>query len=158
DTRKITDINIRKAIAIAYPYDAAYKASGLSPLTDIPASTILAPSVPGYTAYTPFEGLTGKGAGDPAKAKSILQSANALGYELSWYYNNASDVAAQVLAVRKKAFEDAGFKVNAIGVSPQELRAKRGDYSAPVNLFQTGSAWCSDWPTGGSWFPVLFES
>jgi len=39
-----------------------------------------------------------------------------------------------------------------------ELRAKQADYDAPVNMGQSPLGWCSDWPSGGSWFPVLFQT
>jgi peptide/nickel transport system substrate-binding protein len=43
-------------------------------------------------------------------------------------------------------------------VPAAQLRAKRADYDAPVNLGQSPAGWCSDWPSGGSWFPVLFRT
>lgn len=45
-----------------------------------------------------------------------------------------------------------------IGIATAEVRQKTSDYDAPVNLGQAPAGWCSDWPTGGSWFPVLFET
>jgi len=43
-------------------------------------------------------------------------------------------------------------------VATADLRTKTSDYNAPVNMGQSPSGWCSDWPSGGSWFPVLFKS
>ncbi|WP_117210917.1 ABC transporter substrate-binding protein [Allorhizocola rhizosphaerae] len=158
DTRKITDINIRKAIAKAFPYDQIWKAAGNNDLTAQPANTVMPPSVQGYKNYPAIEDLDGKGTGDPAAAKKMLEAAGKVGYELSWYYNNASTQAQQVNQARVDAFTAAGFTVKPIGVTAAELRAKRGDYNAPVNMGQTPAGWCSDWPTGSSWFPVLFRS
>src|SRR5262249_52826417 len=74
------------------------------------------------------------------------------------YYDNTKPIPQQTTELRKQAFEAAGFKVNAIGVPTAQLRTKISDYNAPVNMGQQPSGWCSDWPSGGSWFPVLFQS
>jgi len=55
-------------------------------------------------------------------------------------------------------FEKAGFKVKAIGVPKAKIRTFTGDQNAPVNIGKTPTGWCSDWPSGTSWFPVLFRS
>ena len=158
DTRKITDINVRKAIAKAQPWDALSKANGNNEYTSEPASTFLPPGVPGHTKYTPFPDLTGTGAGDPEGAKKILTDANKLGFEVSWYYDNTKPIPQQISNIRADAMTKAGFKVKAIGVATADLRAKVSDYDAPVNLNQGPRGWCSDWPTGSSWLPVMFQS
>jgi peptide/nickel transport system substrate-binding protein len=157
DTRKIP-LEVRKAIAKAYPYDQIYKAAGLNDLTAEKASTILPPSVPGYEKYTPVADLSGAGNGDPAAAKQLLTAAGKEGFELSWYYDNTQPIPQQTNQIRTQALEAAGFKVKSIGVATADLRTKLSDYDAPVNMGQSPSGWCSDWPTGGSWFPVLFQS
>ena len=72
DTRKIP-LEVRKAIAKAYPYDQIFKAAGLNEFTAQPASTILPPSVPGYSRYTPLPDLAGTGNGGPAGAKKAAR-------------------------------------------------------------------------------------
>jgi peptide/nickel transport system substrate-binding protein len=157
DTRKIP-LDVRKAIATAWPYDDEWKAAGVNPYTAERSSTILPPSIPGYTKYAPLPGLSGSGAGDPAAAKQQLQTAGKLGFEVSWYYDNTKPIPQQVSQVRADALTKAGFKVKAIGVSTADLRTKTADYDSPVNLGQAPRGWCSDWPTGNSWFPVLFQT
>jgi len=157
DSRKIP-LEIRKAVAKAWPYDSDYKTNGLNDFTAERASTILPPSMPGYQKYAPLPDLTGTGKGDPAGAKQMLQAAGKLGFELSWYYDNTTPVTQQAAQGRAQALNAAGFKAKPIGVSTADLRTKRSDYKAPVNMGQSPSGWCSDWPSGGSWFPVLFES
>jgi len=88
----------------------------------------------------------------------MLTAAGKLGFELSWFYDNTKPIPQQVMQVKKDAFTKAGFTVNPIGVPTADLRKKTGDYSAAVTMGQSPAGWCSDWPTGGSWFPVLFES
>ncbi len=161
NTQKIPQ-DVRKAIAIAYPDDEIFKASGASDLTDEPASTFLPPSVPGYKPYPPLPGLSGRGPGDPATAKQLLttwETANSkTSFELEWYYDNTQTISQQVNSIRTSALEAAGFTVKAIGVSSADYRKDISNPDAPVNMLQAPGGWCSDWPTGGSWFPVLFET
>jgi peptide/nickel transport system substrate-binding protein len=156
DTRKIP-LEVRKAIAKAYPADDLWQAAGLTDVIAEPASTIMPPSVAGYKKYTPVPDLTGTGKGDPDAAKKMLEAAGKLGFELSWYYDNTKPVPQQTTQIRKAALEKAGFKTKPIGVTTAELRSKTADYNAPVNMGQSPAGWCSDWPTGSSWFPVLFQ-
>ena len=157
DTRKIP-LEVRKAIAKAYPNDQIYTAGGLTAMTAEPASTIMPPSVAGYKKYTPLPDLTGTGKGDPEAAKKMLEAAGKVGFELSYYYDNTKPLSQQTSQIRKEALEKAGFVVKPIGVATAELRSKVADYDAPVNMGQSPAGWCSDWPTGSSWFPVLFQT
>ena len=156
DTRKIP-LDVRKAITLAYNWDEMNKVAGNSDLTTAPASSILPPAVPGYLKFA-LPNLTGTGKGDPAAAKAALVKAGKLGFELSWYYSNDSTISTQVTAVRTKMFEAAGFKVHAIGVPKAQARKYTGNYAGPVNMLWSPRGWCSDWPSGSSWFPVLFKS
>ncbi len=157
DSRKIP-LEVRKAVAKAYPADQLFTAEGENTYVAQPASTIMPPSVPGWAKYPPLPDLTGTGKGDPAAARAMLAAAGKLGFALSWYYDNSKPVPQQMNQIQAGAFTVAGFTVKAIGVSTAELRRKLSDYDAPVNIGQAPPAWCSDWPTGGSWFPVLFQS
>jgi peptide/nickel transport system substrate-binding protein len=161
DTRKIP-MEVRQLIAKAYPFDTWRKVAGLTPESAIPASTILPPAVPGYEKYE-LPGLTGKGKGaeDPAVAEEIKAKLKELGkenFELSWYYSNDDKIATQVNQLRTQVFTAAGFKVKAIGVPKAKIRTMRNDPAAPVNIGQGPSGWCSDWPSGTSWYAVLFRS
>ncbi|GAA1256924.1 peptide/nickel transport system substrate-binding protein [Oryzihumus leptocrescens] len=156
DSRKIP-LDVRKAIALAYNWDEMNKVSGNNSLTSAPASSILPPAVPGYTKFS-VAGLTGTGQGDPAAAKAALQKAGKLGFQLSWYYSNDSQTSSQLTQARTKFLEAAGFKVKAIGVPKAQIRKYTGNYDSPVNMLFSPRGWCSDWPSGSSWFPVLFKS
>jgi peptide/nickel transport system substrate-binding protein len=161
DSRKIP-LEVRKLIAKAHPTDSWRKVAGLTPADAIPASTILPPAVPGFQKYE-LPGLTGsgKGAEDPAVAAEVKSELAKLGksnFELSWYYSIDDKISTQVTQLRKQVFESAGFKVKAIGVPKAKIRTFTGDQNAPVNIGKTPTGWCSDWPSGTSWFPVLFKS
>jgi peptide/nickel transport system substrate-binding protein len=157
DTRKVP-LEIRKAIAKAYPYDAIWRADGLNRYRAEPASTVLPPSVPGYSKYPALPDLSGQGAGDPAAAKQMLEATGKAGFEVSWYYDNSLPIPQQISQILADALKAAGFTVKPIGVTTAELRTKTSDYDAPVNMGQSPRGWCSDWPSGGSWFPVLFQT
>jgi peptide/nickel transport system substrate-binding protein len=161
DTRKIP-LEVRKLIVKAYPFDSWRKVSGQAPDSSFPASTILPPAVPGYVKYElPGMNGTGKGAEDDAVAaevKSELEKLGKSGFELSWYFSNDDKIATQVNQLRTQVYQKAGFKVKATGVPKAQIRTLTGDQNAPVNMGKTPAGWCSDWPTGTSWFPVLFKS
>ena len=158
DTRKIP-LEVRKIIAKAYDWDALNKVSGNNPLTTAAASTILPPAVPGYDKYE-LPGLTGTGKGDQAGAKADLAALGKSGFKLSWYYSNDNNTATQVSNVRKQFLEQAGFTVTPVGVPKANVRKSTNSYdlNSPVNMLWSPRGWCSDWPSGSSWFPVLFKS
>ncbi len=157
DSRKIP-VEVRKAIALAFNYDGDRQAQGINQYTGAPASTILPPAEPGYKKYTSPPGLSGAGTGDPTAAKAALQAAGKTGFELTWYYDNTKPIPQQVNQAWVQAFTAAGFTTKPIGISTAELRKKTRDYNAPVNMWQSPRGWCYDWPSGNTWFPVLFES
>ncbi|WP_432949129.1 ABC transporter substrate-binding protein [Kribbella sp. CA-253562] len=161
DTRKIP-FEVRQLVAKAYPFASWRKVAGLDPQTAIPASTILPPAVPGFEKYE-LPGLngSGKGAEDDAIAQEVKAKLKELGkenFELSWYYSNDDKIATQVNQLRTQVFQKAGFKVKAVGVPKAKIRTLTGDQNAPVNIGKTPAGWCSDWPSGTSWMPVLFKS
>jgi peptide/nickel transport system substrate-binding protein len=156
DTRKIP-FEVRKAIAVAYPYDQINKATGTTPLSYTPATTLSPPEIPGMTQYK-LDYATGQGKGDPAKAKAMLTAAGKLGFEISYYYSSDRPVAAAANEVRKQAFTQAGFTVKSIGIPRTEARKKIAEPDAPVNTGQGPAGWCYDWPAGDSIFPAIFSS
>jgi peptide/nickel transport system substrate-binding protein len=161
DSRRIP-LEVRRLIAKAYPYDSWRKVAGLTPADAIPASTILPPAVPGFEKFE-VAGLngTGKGAEDDAVAKEVKDELAKLGksnFELQWYYSIDDKIATQVSQLRQQVFEKAGFKVKTFGVPKAKLRTYVGNQDAQVNIGKTPTGWCSDWPSGTSWFPVLFKS
>ncbi|WP_265446913.1 ABC transporter substrate-binding protein [Flexivirga meconopsidis] len=157
DTQQIP-LEVRKAIAIAYPYDQIRKAKGVSPESYDPATTYAPPQVPGMKQYPAVNGLVGKGTGDPAKAKSMLKAAGKENFELSWYFINDDPTEVAANNAEKKAFTDAGFKVKDVGISKEQYSDKANDPSVKFNVGQGISSWCYDWPAGDSIYPQLFSS
>jgi len=158
DSRKIP-LEVRKAIAVAYPFDDINKAAGATPLSQTPASTLIPPQIPGWLDYK-LPGLTGTGNGDPVKAKEMLKAAGKEGFELVYYYTNddPSNVARQVNQVRKTKLQEAGFTVKDLGVPNKERRTLIAKLDGPHNMLQSPGGWCFDWPSADSIFPPMVSS
>lgn len=161
DSRKMP-LEVRKALAAAYPFDDINKASGATSLSQSPASTLVPPQIPGWLDFQ-VEGLTGTGNGDPTKAKEMLAAAGhgpGKEFELIYYYtdDDPSNVAQQVNQVRKTKLQAAGFKVKDIGVPNKERRKLIAKLDGPQNMLQSPGGWCFDWPSADSIFPPMVSS
>ncbi len=157
DNRQITDVNVRKALAYAYPYQAAWAAGGyIQGVTRVPASNVMPPGVPGRVQYNPLPGHT-PGTTDTAKAKSMLQQAGKTNYPIKFAYQTDVPTSVAVKNVIVQSLKAGGF-------NPQPVATTSANYvadiltnpKAPVNVRSVG--WCSDWPSGSSWFPPEFQT
>ena len=157
DNRTITDINVRRALAYAYPYQAAWAAGGyIQGVTRTPASNVMPPGVPGRVAYNPLPGHT-PGTTDPAKAKQLLQQAGKMGYEIKFAYSTDIPTSVAVKNVISQALTQAGFKVSPVATTSANYVADiLTNPKADVNVRSVG--WCSDWPSGSSWMPPVFQT
>ncbi len=154
DMTKITDINVRKAIGLAYPYVDAWKAGGeIVGLTRVAGTNILPPGTAGREEYDVL-GIGGEKT-DPEQARALLEEANALGFEIKHFYATDDPLSVAAKDQLVKGFEEAGFKFTPIATTTEKIREARTDYDAPVNVRSSG--WCSDWPSGGSWFPAQWD-
>jgi peptide/nickel transport system substrate-binding protein len=154
DMTKITDINVRKAIGYAYPYIDVWKAGGeIVGLTRVPGTSILPPGTAGRVEYDVL-GNGGKET-DPAKAKELLSQANAMGFEIKHLYATDDPLSVAAKDQLVKGFEEAGFTFTPIASTVEKIREARTDLDSPINVRSSG--WCSDWPSGGSWFPAQWD-
>jgi peptide/nickel transport system substrate-binding protein len=151
DMTKVKELKVRQALGWAYPYRAAWKAGGeIEGVTRVPGTSILPPGTAGRVEY---DALGNKGVEtDPEKSKQLLEEAGALGFEVKFLF--ASDDAQAVAAKEQivKGLEAGGFKATPIASSVDTIRTDRNDYGSPIHVRHSG--WCSDWPSGGSWFPA----
>jgi peptide/nickel transport system substrate-binding protein len=156
DNRKITDINIRRAIGLAYPYKDAWAAGGsIAGVTRIPASNIMPPGVPGRTPYNPRPGVK-PGDTDAAAAKALLKKTGNLGYKLEFAYLSDDPNSVAIKNVLVQAFNAAGFDAQPFASTSANYTTQvlqNPDWAGNVR----GIGWCSDWPSGGSWFPPVFQ-
>jgi peptide/nickel transport system substrate-binding protein len=155
DTRKINPLAVRQAVAKAWPIAASNKISGEIPgMTWNPSTSIMASVVPGWQKFD-STGTDGKGNGDPAGARKLLEDANQLGFELSFYYSENDPIDPKLADVWRQALEKAGFQVKPIPAPKEQQRALRNDPNSPVNLRRTG--WCADWANADSVIPAILD-
>jgi peptide/nickel transport system substrate-binding protein len=155
DTRKINPLAVRQAVAKAWPIAASNKISGEIPgMTWNPSTSIMASVVPGWQKFD-STGTGGKGNGDTAGARKLLEDANQLGFELSFYYSENDPIDPKLADVWRQALEKAGFQVKPIPAPKEQQRALRNDPNSPVNLRRTG--WCADWANADSVIPAILD-
>jgi peptide/nickel transport system substrate-binding protein len=155
DNRKITNKKVREALSWAYPYKNNILAAGLIPgVNAIPATNLMPPGMPGRTPYN----VTGRKGfqTDPAKAKELLKSANALGYEIKFLFRTDDPISVKTRDATVKALTEAGFKATAVPTTTADYVAARGNVDSPINVRSAG--WCSDWPSGATWMPTNYGS
>jgi peptide/nickel transport system substrate-binding protein len=154
DMTKITDINVRKAVGYAYPYVDVWKAAGeIVGLTRVPSTSILPPGTAGRVDYDVL-GIKGQNT-DPAKSQELLKEANAEGYELKFLYATDDPLSVAGKDQLVKGLEAGGFTATPIASTAEKIREERSNYDSPINIRSSG--WCSDWPSGGSWFPAQWD-
>jgi peptide/nickel transport system substrate-binding protein len=155
DNRKITNKKVREALAWAYPYKNAILAAGLIPnVNAIPATNLMPPGLPGRTQYNVLN--HGDFVTDPAKAKALLKSANATGYEIKFLFRTDDPVNVKVKDAIVRALTEAGFKATPVPTTTANYVAARDNTTEDINVRSAG--WCSDWPSGSTWLPTLFGS
>ena len=153
DYRVVTDIDVRRAIAYAYPYEAVNLAAGyVEGVTAIPADNLMPPGVPGRREYDPEPDL-GDFSTDTAEAKRLLRGSGNLGYEVRFLWRVDDDLSTKVKEATVKSLTEAGFEVTPVPTTEAEYIDARDDVTSDINLRVGG--WCSDWSSGASWLPPL---
>lgn len=159
DYTKITDINVRKAIAYAYPYEDIWLATGEVPgVTRVPANSIMPPGMAGkHDYFADGEQFTY----NPDKAKELLKTAGyAPGeFKITMVYYEPDPLAVAGQKVLVKGMEEAGISVKGIPVqdSPYNIWLNPDDkINKTLNL--RGVNWCSDWPSGLTMVPPLTKT
>jgi peptide/nickel transport system substrate-binding protein len=158
DYTKITEIEVRKALAYAYPYEDVWIAGGEVPgVTRIPANSVMPPGMAGKKEFqVDGEQITY----DPEKAKELLAEAGYGDepYEITMVYYEVDPLAVATQDQITKGFEASGFKVTAIPVqdSPYNIWLDP-DNKVNKKLNLRGVNWCSDWPAGSTMLPPLLK-
>lgn len=156
DYRTVTDKSVREALLWAYPYEDIILATGLIPdVTAIPATNLMPPGIPERTEYNPVPEHEGFQT-DPEKAKALLEESGNMGYEIKFLWRTDNDLNTKSKDVFVKALEAAGFKATAVPTTEANYVADRDDPKKDINWRPYG--WCSDWPSGATWLPPIFQS
>ena len=159
DYTKITDINVRKAIAYAVPYEDTWIAGGEVPgVTRIPANSVMPPGMAGKKEFQ-VDGA--QITYDPEKAKELLAEAGYTEdkpFEITMVYYEVDPLAKAAQDQITKGFEASGFSVKAIPVqdSPYNVWLDP-DNKVNKKLNLRGVNWCSDWPAGSTMIPPLLK-
>ncbi|NUS51775.1 MAG: ABC transporter substrate-binding protein [Nocardioidaceae bacterium] len=153
DMKKITDLKVREAIGWGFPYRNYWKAGGeIEGVTRVPGTSILPPGTAGRVEY---DALGNKGVQtDPAKAKALLKEAGYKPgeYEIKFLFASDDDLAVSSKNEIVKGLTAAGFKATPIASTSETIRTDRTDPDSAQNVRSSG--WCSDWPSGTTWFPA----
>jgi len=157
DNRTITDVNVRRALAYAYPYRAVAEVRGVIPgVTVLPATNVMPPGVPGRVEYNPLPGHV-PGSTEPAKAKALLARAGKPNYPVRFPFSTDAPESVAIKNVVVKALTAAGFDPQPVATTFADYFTRfRNNPRAHINL--RSSTWCSDWPSGSSWFPAQFQT
>jgi peptide/nickel transport system substrate-binding protein len=146
NTQRVTDLNVRKAIAMAVDKDALLKPIGGS-TAGTPTNTQLSPTVAGYKKFDVFKVPD---TGDPVKAKELLGGKTV---ELVLAHANTARRTNQAVAA-KAFFEKAGFKITLAPIDAATYYTEIGKKDNKFDIYFAG--WGSDWPSGSTVLPVLF--
>ncbi len=149
--KKLTNPDVRKALALATDVDGYNKALG-GDKAGVPAESIINPSLPGYTEQEAFSGPNG---GDPEGAKALLEKAGVkMPYPITYTYGQ-SETQDKVAAVLKAGWEKAGFKVklDPLGDTYYDV-INQPDKDSDV----VWAGWGADWPSAMTVLPPLFDS
>lgn len=143
NTTRVTDVNVRRALNHAFDRDAYIKAVGGTEVAE-PASTLMAPTVPGYKKYDLYPE-------DVEKAKELL---NGQTPRLKMCFAN-TQTNQTVYAVVRQGLERAGFQFVMNPIDPGSYYTTVGKRNTDCDLIAGG--WGQDYPDGESVLGVLFD-
>jgi peptide/nickel transport system substrate-binding protein len=152
NTSRVKNVNVRKAIALAFPDAAIQKLYGGPSQLQI-GSTLISPTVGGWTNADPFN-KTQNPNGDPTAAKALLTQANSVGYKLVYAYANSP--RNQKIAVELQlALDAAGFNVVTEPLDNTSYYTLIGTVPNSYDIYRSG--WGADWPVASTVVPNLLD-
>lgn len=156
DQRKVPDKSIAEALTWALPYEDQIVSAGLIPdVNAVATQNLMPPGVPGREPYDPVEGH-GPFQTDAEKAKQILADSGNEGFEVKFLFSTDSETSVAAKDTLVKGLEAAGFTATPVATTLANSVADRDDVNGDINLRSYG--WCSDWPSGATWVPPIFQS
>ncbi|MFC3575827.1 ABC transporter substrate-binding protein [Streptomyces yaanensis] len=150
---ELKDIKIRQAIAYALPVTPFVRAYGGSAAMEV-AGGLISPTVSGYDpSFDPY-GKKKKPAGDPAKAKKLLQEAGKVGMKLTFGYINTPE-GQQYSTAMAAGLKKAGFDVQRQEIPAETYYDQVSKLNNAYDIFHT--AWGADWPSSSTVLPPLYD-
>lgn len=150
--KKLTDINVRKALALAIPTKSVYQALGASYGAEY-AGGFISPALAGYQKADPL-GKVANPNGDQVAAKKILTDAGKLNTKITYAYANST--AGQQYSVSiAAALKAAGFDVQRKELPADTYYDLVGKVDNPYDMY--AQAWGSDWPSALTVIPPVFD-
>ncbi|MGQ0624212.1 MAG: ABC transporter substrate-binding protein [Sporichthyaceae bacterium] len=150
NTKRITDLRIRKALMYAYPRQQLRQILG-GPTNGDFSSTLASPTLIGFEPYDLFNVPP---EGDPAKARALLEEAGAVGQQIVYAFGDTPRGQQLSVAV-VDALEEAGFTVVKKALNPTTAQEEISDPENQLDLY--GGGWGADWPSGATVYPPLFD-
>lgn len=152
NTTRVTDVNVRKALATAFPTATVLKLLGGSAVGD-QAGNLVSPTVAGWQNTDPL-GLKATPNGDIAKAKQMLTTAGKLNYKIVLAYSNSPRWQTVTAAIQDQ-LNQAGFQVERKELDPTSYYTQIGKPDNGFDLYRTG--WGADWPDASTVIPPTLD-
>ncbi|KUL30644.1 ABC transporter substrate-binding protein [Streptomyces regalis] len=151
--KPMQDKKVREAIAYALPVSPFVRAYGGSAAMEV-AGGIISPTVSGYDpSFDPW-GKKKNPAGDPAKAKKLLEEAGKVGTKLTFGYVNSQEGQAYSTAMAA-GLEKAGFDVQRQEIPAETYFDQVSKLNNNYDIFHT--SWAADWPSASTVIPPLYD-
>ncbi|GAA3344175.1 ABC transporter substrate-binding protein [Amorphoplanes nipponensis] len=147
NTRRVTDLAVRRALNYAVDRDGLVKALGGATVAR-PVTTLMPPTTSGWRDYDAYPaGPTG----DPAAARRVLGGATP---ELVLAYPD--DAEGQIVATYLRgSLERAGFRIRPKAVPATTFLGATKEADNPWDLYP--GTWAADWPSGAAILPALYD-
>lgn len=153
NTRRVTDLNVRKALITAWPNKQIQQLMGGEITAGKIATTVMSPTVMGHEHFDLY-GKLARPEGDPEAARRLLAQSGDPSPTIVYAYNQTPTQEKITVAV-KEALTKAGFTVVAKPLNPATYYDAIGLVDNTYDVYWSG--WAADWPTGSTAIQPLFD-
>jgi peptide/nickel transport system substrate-binding protein len=148
NTARVTDVKVRQALNYAFDRAALIKAMGGAAI-ESPATTIMAPVVPGYKNYNAYP--SPDNGGDVEKAKQILGGQTP---KLTYCFANTATQQQYAVAIQQ-SLQRAGFQIVLNPIDKSAYYTTIGTKGTTCDMMRYG--WGQDYPDGHSTLGVILN-